>query len=1120
MVLNMLMMVKMASPGYTLLFFALPTLFVVLNAQNYQVTFTIQEERGPDSFVGDIASSFGSNIPAEENGYINYEFLQQNYIQTLLSLDSTTGILRTGVVIDRESPIVCHTHPICSFTFDVAVRSTRPPSSFFEIVSVTMVIEDINDNSPSFPHSLIMLEVSEAATSGTSFHIDSAVDNDAGIYSVQSYAIERQDGNFTLDVLRKLDGSYTVKLILGEKLDREKKDKYNVMIVAKDGGTPPKFGTVSVNITVTDENDNAPVFTDNNYNITVRENVTVGSTILNIQAIDKDIGENGRVTYRLSENQLDARVTNVFRIMTDNGDLKLKDKLVYESESSYKIIVEAVDNGNQPHVVQTIVMVHIVDVGNNPPSIEINLLDSGTSKIKNIRESANPGTFVAHINVIDSDTGVNGQVDCEISDLKFELQTLKRGYKVVVKEKLDREAQHMHQITVTCHDYGTPSLSTSASFLVSLLDENDCAPVFVKNIFTGSIPENSRDFRTFTQIVAFDEDTEKNGEIRYYVDRESTPYRFWIDDIDGSLRADQVFDREKVSVIEFKVIARDLGVPSLSSKVTVKLTIEDENDNAPLIDKQTNFSVLENKIADSVVGSLHAMDLDEGRNGQFMFKIKPEFENNVPFVVFTDGIIKTNRQLDRETQSRYEFTVVVFDQGKLRLTSSANITVNVIDVNDNHPIVKFPKPRNNTVIVMSDANPGYKVTQIMAEDLDAGKNGISSYDITSGNDEDIFAIDNQLGGIYLTKMVPVTKNRTFQLNIAVKDGGEQQHITESKLNVVLVRAVNATNRISGDDNTNNTMIVVIVVVLTVVLSIVMIMIICFLRRFDHRSKGRKNLDIVAPDDKYPKCYMEDSSRYIENSNNTHDHMKLSYDPMSNVTCVKKKEVSFDIDDQLDRGDLRDAHNTTMSTFSVPESEKIQGLSVGEDGEESIPNSPQGRLNKIQLLQYHQAVLESQTRAWLQSQDGGNEEGSSFDVTLPDDKYSDTSEEVTASDSGKGGSEDDIPSNHSKELKTKSNGVNGNKFQTRHYVAPEFRRQGSLQRKACNINFEDIRVQSPTSPLNDDAHYRPDSRASITHSTPRPNSRAAVFYPYDQALNRTLDSTGQEHNGDWDTASYV
>lgn len=912
----------MASQDSSLILSIFSALFVVIYAQNYQVTFTIKEGKSPDSFVGDISSSFASNIPSEENGHIRYGFLKQNYIQTLLTLHETTGILSTAVVIDRESRTVCHTDAICSFSFDIAVRSSRPQSSFFEIVSVTLVIEDINDNAPSFPHNLVMLEISEAATFGTSFHIDSAVDGDAGVNSIQTYEIGKQDGNFTLNVVRKLDGSYTVKLVLEAKLDREVKDKYNVVIIAKDGGNPVKIGAMSVNITVTDVNDNAPVFTDNNYNITVRENVTIGTTILTIKATDKDIGENGRVSYRLSENQLDVRVSDIFRILPNSGELKLKDKLVYESESSYKIIIEALDNGRQPHVVQTIVMVHIVDVGNNPPSIEINLLDSGTSKIKNIAESANPGTFVAHINVVDSDTGANGVVQCDINDGKFELLSMKRGYKVVVKEKLDRETQHMHNINIICRDNGTPPLSTSSAFIVSLLDENDCQPQFIKPIFTGSIPENSRDFRTFVQIVAFDEDIENNGEVRYYIDRGSTPYRFWINEIDGSLRADQVFDREQVSVIEFKVIAKDLGVPSLSKKVSVKLTIEDVNDNAPQIDKQTNFSILENKIADSVVGSLSAKDLDEGKNGQFMFKIKPEFEHTVPFVVFTDGIIKTNRQLDREFKSKYEFTVIVFDLGKPRLTSSANITVHVKDVNDNPPILKFPRAKNNTVVVLSDVNPGHKVTQIIAEDLDDGENQITSYDITSGNDEDLFAINSKLGGIYVTKMVPVTQNRTFHLNIAVKDGGEPQHTTEYDLNIVLVRATNGSSAVSGDDNSNNTMIVVIVVVLTAVLSIVMIMIICFLRRFDHRSKGRKNLDIVAPDEKYPKCYMEDPSRYLDSTNNGHDHMKLSYDPMSNVTCVKKKEVSFDIDEQLDRGDLREAHNTTMSTFSVPESEKV------------------------------------------------------------------------------------------------------------------------------------------------------------------------------------------------------
>ncbi|XP_045205573.2 protocadherin beta-15-like [Mercenaria mercenaria] len=1103
----------------------LTVLLKVIVAQNYQVTFTIEEERAPDSFVGDVSNSFSSNIPREEIGHIKYGFLQQNYIQTLLTLQQTSGILSTAVVIDRESKTVCQSQALCSFNFDIAVRSSRPQSSFFEIISVTLIIEDINDNAPLFPHSLVLLDIPESATVGTSFHIDSAIDLDAGTNSVQAYEIGQQNGNFSLDVIRKLDGSFTVKLVLKSLLDRESKDKYNVVIIAMDGGNPKKFGAVSVNITVTDANDNAPIFTQTNYNITVRENVTIGSTVLTVTARDKDIGNNGKITYRLSKNQLDARVNNIFEISQDDGELKLKDKLVYESGTSYKIIVEASDNGKQPHVTQAIVKVYVIDVGNNPPSLQINLLEQGNTKFKNILESANPGTFVAHINVVDTDTNENGEVECEISDKKFELLRMgRKGYKAVVKSKLDRETQDLHNIIVSCHDFGTPSLTASSSFLVSILDENDCAPIFTRPIFTGIIPENHKEFRTFVQIIAFDEDLDKNGEVRYYVDEESTPYKFWINERDGSLRADQVFDREETPVITFKVIARDLGKPSLSNKATVQLTIEDKNDNAPRIDNPKNFSVTENKNSGSLVGILTATDIDEGKNAQIMFVIKPEFEFSVPFVVFPDGTIKTNRQLDREEKSNYVFTVVVFDQGTPRLKSSANVTISVTDTNDNAPKLYFPVASNKTVVVLSDVNPGYKVTQIEARDVDEGVNTIISYDITSGNEDDLFVIDNKLGGIYLTKAVEITKNRTFNLKIAVKDGGHPQHTTHSDLKIIMVRAINATSQLRGDDNNSNTLIVVIVVILTAVLSIVMIMVICFLRRFDHRSKARKNLDIVAPDEKYPKCYMEDPSHYLDNAKDSHEHLTLSYEPMSNMMSLKRKEVSFDIDDHSEHSNSRDNHNTTMSTFSVPESEKFQGMSVVEEGEESVPNSKQGRLNKLQMLQYHQAILESQTRAWLQTQEG-QEEGSSFEVTLPDDKCSDTSEEVTASDSGKGGSEDDIPSSHSKDLKTRVHGVivPPGKFQTRHYVAPEFRRQGSLQRKACDINFEDNRVHSPVSPLTDDLSYRPESRASLANSlansTPRPNSRAAMFYPNDHSFNRTLDSVG-DHATDWDSASYV
>ncbi|XP_052283383.1 protocadherin gamma-B4-like isoform X2 [Dreissena polymorpha] len=1107
---------------FCLVLVAIATLSVAVQGQNFQLMFTIPEERPKETFVGNVFSDqqFVSQVPPEDLNSIRFGFLKQSFIQSLFTIQETSGIIYTATVLDRESRDVCQSQTLCSLSFSIAVRSVRPQSSYFAIITVTIIIEDINDNAPRFPQDVLNLDISESTTVGTSFHIESSIDSDFGNYSVQSYEIGKQDGDFSLDIIKKLDGSFTIKLVLNSPLDREAKDRYNVVIIAWDGGNPRKFGALTVNITVTDVNDNAPVFLQNEYNVTIRENATIGMPVLRISGVDRDTGLNGQISYRLSQNQLDGRVEQFFTIVPMTGDITLLKKLVYE-ERSYRIIAEAIDSGSQPHVTQIIINVHVVNVGNNPPVLEINLLGQENSRIVNISEAASPGTFVAHINVFDSDTGENGRLECEISDRKFELQSMSaRGFKVVVKGALDRESQDLHQILVSCHDFGKPPLSASSSFLVSVDDINDCAPVFTQPVYTGTIPENHKDFRTFVQIIAFDEDLGKGGDVRYYIDQESTDKKFWIDEMDGNLRADQEFDRETDQIVVFKIIARDLGLPSLSNKAIVKLTISDKNDNAPVIMQPTTFSIMENKNSDSFVGALLAEDADDGENARTMFLIQPEFEFNVPFVVFPDGKIKTNRQLDRELQSKYEFGVVVFDQGTPRLKSSASVTVIVNDSNDNAPIIKFPVTKNNTAIVYSDVNPGHKVTQIYADDSDDAYNGIVSYDITSGNSEDLFVIDNKLGGIYITRKVSVSQNKTYQLKIAVKDGGTPQHKTECDLNIVLVKSVNSSS--TENDQDSNTMIVVVVVSLTAVLSVVLIIVICFLRRFDHRSKAHRNLDVVAPDDKYPKCYMDNPSRYLGNGQDSLDHLTLTYDPiMSPVVCSKKKEVSFDIDDSTERTDLRDHHNTTMSTFSMPESEK--GLSTCEEGEECSPDQ-NGRLNKIQLLQYHQAVLESQTRAWLRTQDG-HDESSSFEVTMPDDKYSDTSEEVTASDSGKGGSEDDIPSNHSKDLKnrvanTSSQVSVNNKFQTHHYVAPEFRRQGSLQRKACDINFGDICMHSPASPLTELPNCRPESRASLAHSIPRPNSQAsAAFYPKEGCGNMTIDSA-LDQSASWDAASYV
>jgi hypothetical protein len=56
---------------------------------------------------------------------------------------------------------------------------------------------------------------------------------------------------------------------------------------------------LTINVTVSDINDNKPIFSRTQYDITVPEDISVTSKILNITAVDKDAGKNGEVEYTL-----------------------------------------------------------------------------------------------------------------------------------------------------------------------------------------------------------------------------------------------------------------------------------------------------------------------------------------------------------------------------------------------------------------------------------------------------------------------------------------------------------------------------------------------------------------------------------------------------------------------------------------------------------------------------------------------------------------------------------------------------------------------------------------------------------------------------------------------------
>ena len=868
------------------------------------------EESDRWTFVGNVstASGFLEAIPSEDRNHLVFSFLQQTSIKSLLSVHPETGSLYTTVVIDRESLDECRIPPLCVLSFDIAATSSRKESSLFEIISVNVVIEDKNDNAPTFPKATQVLEISESAVNGSSYLIEGAVDEDTGVNnSVQYYNLVGNNDMFAIDVERKLDGSLTVKLIVIGKLDRETKDFYNCTIIARDDGVPQRSGVMKINITITDENDNPPILDQTLYNITVKENLQINTGILQIRATDRDIGLNGQIKYRFSPHQSDLQeILKYFAIDDHTGILRVVNQLVYERGKVYKIIVEAVDKG-EPEMLSTnqaVIFINIQDTGNNPPTVQINLLSSGSGRVVNVSELSVEGTFVAHVKVEDPDTGQNGNVTCSVDGDMFKLETMStKGYKVVVKGDLDRETQDLHSVIVTCQDQGTPVLSSSSSFLVRVTDENDNPPKFSRQTYVEYLYENNNKYQVVITVSASDADSGLNGDIEYYLGL-SARANYTINSKTGVITTRHIFDREDTPVSKFLVFAKDLGSPALVSNATVIIHIKDKNDSPPEFEEDIfEFVIPENVPSGASVDRVIASDNDTEENGIFTFAISDTAEKGLPFILFPDGVIKTNKELDREEKGDYTFTVIAIDKGTPKLTSSALVIIKVLDDNDNSPEIKCPKGANRTIYIPHLAPIGTHITRIRAVDNDTGMNAKLSYTISSGNIKRIFQLDLDTGILSISKLYQVEQDERFPLIVSVYDGGIPQRSVRCEFDIVIkyTNATTAVTPISGADASSNIAIVVVVIIVTLFLSLAIIVVICVIRKFDQDRMKNQTVRV----NKLPNNMTE-----MKEHNENGTILSRPYDKID--LPRKKKEVSFSFEDDLDAID----HEISFGNNSV------------------------------------------------------------------------------------------------------------------------------------------------------------------------------------------------------------
>uniref|UniRef100_A0A673FW13 Cadherin EGF LAG seven-pass G-type receptor 3-like n=1 Tax=Sinocyclocheilus rhinocerous TaxID=307959 RepID=A0A673FW13_9TELE len=659
-----------------------------------------------------------TDLDSTANANIRYRFIGESaaVARTAFEIDPRSGLITTRGIVDREA----------NERYTLLVEASdqgREPGPRSATVSVHITVLDENDNVPQFSQKRYVVAVREDVRPHSEILRVSASDQDKDGNAAVHYNIisGNSRGQFAID-------SVTGEIQVVAPLDYETEREYMLRLRAQDNGRPPlSNNTGIVSVQVTDVNDNPPIFVSTPFQATVLESAPIGHSILHIQAIDTDNGDNARLEYRLTGTGTDTP----FVINAATGWVTVSSELDRESVEHYFFGVEARDYGAPPLSATASVTITVMDVNDNRPEF------LQKEYYVRLNEDAAVGTSVVSITAVDRD--VNSAVTYQITGgntrNRFAISTAGGAGLVSLALPLDYKQERRYVLTVTASDR---TLHDTCQVHINITDANTHRPVFQSAHYSVSVNEDRPPGSTVVVISATDDDVGENARITYYLEDNIPQFR--IDPASGAITLQAELDYEDQMTYTLAITARDNGIPQKSDTTYVEVNVNDVNDNAPqFLSPRYQGGVSEDAPPFTSVLQISATDRDAHANGRVQYTFQNGEDGDGDFTIEpTSGIVRTVRRLDRESVPFYELTAFAVDRGVPPQRTPVHIQVSVMDVNDNAPV--FPAD-DFEVLVKENSAVGSIVAQITATDPDEGPNAQIMYQIVEGNIPEIFQMD-------------------------------------------------------------------------------------------------------------------------------------------------------------------------------------------------------------------------------------------------------------------------------------------------------------------------------------------------------------------------------------------
>lgn len=684
---------------------------------------------------------------------------------TPFQIDPKAGTIIIKEALDYESKK--------EYSFTIHATDNGVPSLSGR-TEATIKLLDVNDNDPVvkfryFPTTSKFASVDENAQIGTVVALLTVSDSDSST----------ANGNISVSILGGNEQGHfdvhtspvpNLSLIkVASVLDRERISSYNLTVSVSDNGKPAaRSSFASLVIFVNDINDHPPIFQEAVYRVDISEDVPKGSYIKGVSATDGDSGQNANLRYSLvSGNSL-----GWFAISENSGLVTSAAILDRETTSEIILNISAKDQGLQPKISYTTLIVNITDVNDQVPTFTQNMYHISPV------EHSPAGSELLLLSAIDTDLGANGTVQFTFDpETPANVQELFRLDAVTGRlsttSELDREEQGSYLLYVKATDGGSPPLHSTAKVNITLKDINDNKPVFYPMQYFANIKENEPPGSHVTTVSASDPDLGRNGTVRYAITAGDT-FKFHINSNTGKITTLVLLDREEKTTYQLQVSATDGGGLRSHTQGIVTINVIDIQDNPPSFSqKEYSFVIFENTAHGTVIGTVLATTVDLNTNVSYL--IASGDQKGLFSINSVTGQITATGLIDREKQAFYQLKVIARGGD---VTGEALVNVTVKDLNDNVPHFLHPAEH---VSAVENWKMGHHIFQAKAFDPDEGPNGMIEYSLQQ-NPKGLFNIHEKHGLITLTGSLEVSTS-SYQVEVLASDRGVPQHTSTLILTV-------------------------------------------------------------------------------------------------------------------------------------------------------------------------------------------------------------------------------------------------------------------------------------------------------------------------------------------------